>query len=105
MGLYTFLNAARSRGPYYVQIRRDRLQVRDVARGTTFDDEPLVAISRAKPAAPLAIGTAARAARNATVVNPFDHPRVIVDDFAVAETLLSHAFREVAGRTRWRPHR
>lgn len=36
-------------------------------------------------------------------INPFDHPRVLVDDFFIAEKIFAHAIREISGMTYFRP--
>lgn len=96
MALLKYLRASLSGGPYYVRIRRDRLTIRDVRGGGYFDDEPLVALTQDDPPKIEAIGAIARTTSSITI-NPFDHPRVFVADFLVAERVLNHAFRVVAG--------
>jgi rod shape-determining protein MreB len=85
-------------GPYYVRLRRDRIHIRDAKGLREFEDEPLVVLTDQDPPRIEAIGAAARRTKG-RIVNPFAHPRVIVDDFAVAEKLLQHAFKMVAPRT------
>ena len=78
---------------FYIQIWKNRLKVTCVRSGKTYDDVPLVAIDGEKITA---IGKKASIYTNA--INPFSHPRIIVDDFEVAEILLRHAFEVVSER-------
>lgn len=102
MSLVKLLQAATSGGPYYVRIRRDRLSVRNASGSGYFEDEPLVALTADSPPKIEAIGAVARSA-GVRYVNPFSHPRVLVEDFLVAEKLLQHAFRVVSGPSLLRP--
>ena len=84
-----------SGGPFYIRISRDRIKVRDASGGGYFDDEPLVGLSDDTPTIITAVGGNART--SAKWVNPFSHPRIIIDDFLIAEKLLMHSFRQVSG--------
>lgn len=50
----------------------------------------------------LAVGARARSIPG-THVNPFDHPRLLVHDFAVAEFIVRHAFAQLSQRKYFRP--
>ena len=100
--LLKVLGALLAGGPYYVRLRRNRINVRDASGGREFDDEPLLALSDGDQPRIEAIGVAARRTTN-RIVNPFSHPRAIVADFVAAEKLLQHAFREVSARRLIRP--
>jgi rod shape-determining protein MreB and related proteins len=96
--LFKYIRAALSGGPFYVRLRRSRLVVRNASTGAVFDDEPLISLtSDAKPRI-VAIGATARASAF-TPTNPFEHPRVFIADFLLAEVVLKHAFHEVASRS------
>ncbi|WP_343855877.1 rod shape-determining protein MreB [Aliiglaciecola litoralis] len=41
--------------------------------------------------------------RNEIAINPFSHPRVLFNDFYIAEKLLQHAFRKLSNIGFWRP--
>lgn len=82
----------------YVQIWEDRLKVVDVATGGVFDEAPLVAIETTAKGQKqiVAVGNKAKllpANRHIEVVNPFFHPRALLNDFSIAEKLLQHAFK------------
>lgn len=89
------LNGLFSGGPYYVQISRDLLSVENASTQSKFSDKPLVSISNSPKKKVLDIGSSAPT-QNATIVNPFDHPRLLVHDFQVTEKLFQHAFLKVA---------
>ena len=96
------VRAALSGGPYYVRLRRRRLSVRNASTGAIFDDEPLVALSEEPDPRILAIGAAARSA-GGRCCHPFEHPRILIADFQVAEVLLKYAFANVSSRSWLRP--
>lgn len=100
--LLSSIRAALSGGPYYVRLRRNRLVVRNASTGAVFDDEPLVALSSERRPRVIALGAAARTA-STVAVNPFQHPRILIADFLLAEALLRHAFRAVSPRSWIRP--
>lgn len=79
----------------YVQIWKDRLKVFDPATNRRFDQTPLVAIESGKI---VAAGKDARkfvGNSGVDVVNPFDHPRMLIGNWIVAERLLQHAIRSL----------
>lgn len=76
--------------------------MRNVSTGAVFDDEPLVALSTERKPRVIAVGAAARTA-SAVPANPFQHPRILVADFLLAEALLRHAFQAVSPRSWIRP--
>ena len=85
---------------YYVQVWDNRLRVVDVKRRTSFDQPPLLAMmpGNGRPRRIAAVGHQARAAAmagDATLINPFSHPRQLLADFAAAEMLLRYAFKQL----------
>lgn len=84
-----------SSGPFYVRISKARLKVLNVKTGKEFDDVPFVGLSDDRPPKIAAIGATANMLFERSF-NPFAHPRVIVSDFEVAETLLMYAFKLVS---------
>ena len=79
---------------FYIQIWQKRLKVTNLKSGNVYEDIPLVAIQDNKV---MAIGQKASIYPDA--INPFDHPRMIVDDFEIAEILFRHAIEKVTKRT------
>ncbi|NEV64969.1 rod shape-determining protein [Thiorhodococcus minor] len=88
----------------YIQCSERRLRVSSPQRAASFECEPLIALEdRPGRARVLAIGADARALEGRAgtrVVNPFAHPRIVIDDFAAAESLLKSAIRPLT-KGRW----
>lgn len=97
--MFSWFNFALSSGPLNVRVSRTLLSVANVATGARWEEAPLVAIRNepGKPKAALAFGGAARNI-SGEIVNPFDHPRILIADYAVGERLMRHAFRSVLSR-------
>jgi rod shape-determining protein MreB len=98
VSLFSILLNATTASPYYVRLRRDRLRVQDAQGSKCFDEEPLVAMSEDSPLRILAIGSDARRA-STVVINPFQHPRILIADFPIAEKLLAYAIQVVSGNS------
>lgn len=84
----------------YVQIRRDVIRLRDVSTGKEIQDAPLMAVSRSSRRTVLAVGRSAEqvAARQRVpfeVLNGFAHPRLIIDDFNIAEKTLQYFLQQL----------
>jgi rod shape-determining protein MreB and related proteins len=85
-----------SSGPFCIRIKRNQISVTDVATGRKWEDEPLIALSKKGNNKIIsAIGAAARETGD-DLINPFDHPRVLVADFVLGEKLLQHGFQMVS---------
>ena len=91
-------------GPYlYVQLSPDRLKLRDVRSGRSFDQPAVLAIARSGPRRIVALGDqalACGAAEPVELVWPFAHPRSLVGDCVVGEQLLKAAIQTLL-RGRW----
>lgn len=85
-----------SSGPYYVRLSKSRLIVLDVSTGKSFNDVPFIGLTEDSPAKVAAIGATANMLFERSF-NPFAHPRIIISDFEVGETLLMHVFKLVSG--------
>lgn len=85
-----------SSGPYYVRLSKSRLIVLDVSTGKSFNDVPFIGLTDDIPPKVAAIGATANMLFERSF-NPFAHPRIIISDFEVAESLLTHAFKLVSG--------
>ena len=73
----------------YIQIWENRIKVVDTVSGVVFDEAPLVAIETTKNGQKviIAVGNSAESINsnsNVIVVNPFSHPRALLNDFCVA---------------------
>ncbi|WP_409523688.1 rod shape-determining protein MreB [Nitrincola sp. MINF-07-Sa-05] len=91
----------------YLQVWEHRIKVTDVSTGRTFDEVPNVKIvTNAKGEKIIAaIGNQANNTQepNAVVVNPFSHPRTLLNDFLVAEKFLQEAFKTLLGKKLFSP--
>ena len=83
----------------YVRFDADEIVVADARSGRELRDAPFVAV-RSTPKGLLvhAIGAPARRVRepDVEVFNPFDHPRLVLHQFEIAEALLRYAFQMLA---------
>jgi rod shape-determining protein MreB len=95
MGILKWIRRMLTGGPFYVRISRDQINVTNSKSGSSFIDEPIVAISEPPNRTILAIGSKARIAGGVSV-NPFSHPRLFVYEFEVLEKLFQHAFSVVS---------
>lgn len=81
-------------GPYYLRISRDRVLIRNVSTGEVVEVAPKlgldgsdVVLSVGDPVSPGAVRT----------LNPFQHPRVLVNNFTGGEKIVQYAIRKLAG--------
>jgi len=89
----------------YIQLWSGRLRIYCIDTNEVFDEEPLMALKNNEKGQPVvvAIGNSVKALpsnERDTIVNPFQHPRLLVHDFQVAEKILMHGFRELH-KNRW----
>jgi len=81
----------------YVQIWENRIKVTDTQTGEVYDEAPLVAIETNSKGQKIisAVGNEVKSmvpSSEIQIINPFSHPRALLNDFLVAEKLLQHAF-------------
>lgn len=81
-------------GPYYIRINRERISVRNVSSGDSFECRALVGIDSANRVVSVGLPVSPDAVKQ---LNPFEHPRVLVDDFTIAEKVFAYAVRKVSG--------
>ena len=87
----------------YVQIWENRIKVTDTQTGEVYDEAPLVAIETNPKGQKIiaAVGNEVKSivpSSEMQIVNPFSHPRALLNDFFVAEKLLQHAFHLLLGK-------
>lgn len=92
----------------YIQAWEKRLKITNVTSHETFDEEPLVALQNDKRGRPVvvAVGNAVKNLVNAhqyVISNPFSHPRLLVNDFQVAEKVLAYGVKQVHKNRRLPP--
>lgn len=98
--MYKWLLGLLSGGPYYLRVNRQRLSIKDISSGRAFECRAVVGMDSAGKVT--AIGDAPGTA-SVKQVNPFDHPRILVHDYPVAEILFRHAIRQVSGMSFFSP--
>ena len=108
MSVFKFLRACYS-NDVYIQVWENRLKVRNLNNWVVFDDDPLIALQARDKRGPTveAIGRSVYQLPNKadlSILNPFSHPRSLINDFQCASKILMHAVRDVH-RARWfAPH-
>lgn len=105
MRFIAYLRSIFTSDPLYVRIRPDQLYIRNVANGREYRDRPCVALDDSDTV--VATGQAAiqEFSRNDKIrlVNGFDHPRSIINEFKNAELALQHGVRSIYGDTVFSP--
>jgi rod shape-determining protein MreB len=87
----------------YVQIWENRIKVTDIRTGEVYDEVPLLAIEENKKGQKIvvAVGNDVKALSSTStteIINPFSHPRGLLNDFLVAEKILQHVFHLLLGK-------
>ncbi len=82
-------------GPVYLRFDEQNIYLLEAGSGQELTDQPLVAVSRAKPRAILGVGREAVArvreqGDEFELINPFDHPRLVLQAFDTAEKMLHY---------------
>ena len=86
----------------YVQVWENRIKVTDILTKKIYDEAPLVAIEKNPKGQKIisAVGNEVKSiipSSDIEIVNPFSHPRALLNDFFVAENLLQHSFHLLLG--------
>lgn len=85
-----------TKGPYKIKLSRKLLSVTDTYSGKTWEQEPIVSIKDTDGEKIITgIGSDAKMTGD-TIINPFDHPRVLISDYTVGEKLIGYAFHAIA---------
>ena len=84
----------------YIQLWEDRIKIAHVELQSVFEEQPYIAIDNKEKKKPtvMAVGNAAYRLLGSSryeVLNPFSHPRLLVNDFEEAERVLQYGIREV----------
>ncbi|WNC68368.1 rod shape-determining protein MreB [Thalassotalea nanhaiensis] len=91
----------------YVQIWENRIRVVDTKSGKEFDEKPFVLIKENNKGVKViaAIGNDAEYVTSSKEesINPFSHPRFLLNNFYVAEKILQHAIYTLIGKFALRP--
>ncbi len=91
----------------YVQIWENRLRVVDTKTGKEFDEKPYL-LTRENGKGVKVIAAIGNNAQHATSsneesINPFSHPRFLLNNFFVAEKILQHAIYTLIGKFSLKP--
>ena len=108
--MFSYLRSVLTTGPVYIRIKKDWLSVKDVSSGKMYENTPDVAIQNVKGVKAIAaIGKDAWIEKQKhedeiEVVNGFNHPRVIIDDFTVAEKTIVYFLSQISDNKIIRPN-
>lgn len=89
-----------SGGPYYLRLNRERIAIKNISSGETIEFRSVMGIDDSRKVASIGDPVSPHAVQ---IVNPFDHPRLLVHDFTVAEKMCAFAFQEAANMSPLRP--
>jgi len=82
----------------HVQISEKSLKVINLKTGYTYEDKPLIVVEKNTRGEDIILSIGQDASLHPNAINPFSHPRVILDDFKMAELILRHAFVKMTER-------
>ena len=86
-----------SGGPCYARIDRTRVSIRDVSTGATFESAARIGLDSANRV--VSVGDASNP-DVARTVEPFEHPRIVMSDFACAVKLFQYGLHQLT-RFKW----
>jgi len=82
----------------HVQISEKSLKVINLKTGYTYEDKPLIVVEKNTRGEDIILAIGQDASLHPNAINPFSHPRVILDNFKMAKLILRHAFVEMTER-------
>jgi len=85
-----------SGGPCYARIDRARISIRDVSTGATFESAARLGLDSANRI--VSIGDMSPSV--VRTVEPFEHPRIVISDFACASKLFQYGLNQLT-RFKW----
>ena len=86
-----------SGGPCYARIDRTRISIRDVSTGATFESAAKMGLDSANRI--VSVGDMSNPDVVRTV-EPFEHPRIVISDFACASKLFQYGLHQLS-RFKW----
>jgi rod shape-determining protein MreB len=86
-----------SGGPYYVRFTKTRLSMHDVSSGNMFEIGARIGLDQNSRIVSVGDVVSAEAFRT---IEPFNHPRVVIADFACAVIVLRYSLQSVS-RLKW----
>lgn len=90
--LVKLLRRVLASGPYYVRLNKRRIVGRNIATGAVFESSACVSIDGSKTV--VSIGEPIDSAATVTIW-PFNHPRILIEDFTAAEEIFCYVVREL----------
>ena len=78
----------------YIEVCEKYLKVVNLKTGFTYKSRPLIAVDSNEKGEETILAIGDEASLYSHAINPFSHPRVILNHFKMAELLLRHAFEK-----------
>ena len=82
-------------GPYYLRVNRERVSVRNVSTGDFVEVAAKLGLDRADKILSVGDPVDPSAVR---VLMPFQHPRILIEDFTGGEKIVSYVIRQLFGK-------
>ena len=95
-----FIRGLLTGGPYYLRINRDRVSVRNVSTGDVVEVTPKLGLDSSDTILSVGDPVDPSAVR---VLMPFQHPRILIEDFTGGERIVQYAIRKLFGTGVIRP--
>ena len=95
-----FVRGLLTGGPYYLRINRERVSVRNVSTGDAFEVTPKLGLDTSNTVLSVGDPVDPSAVR---VLMPFQHPRILIEDFTGGERIIQYAFLKLFGTGAIRP--
>ena len=95
-----FIRGLLTGGPYYLRINRDRVSVRNVSTGDVVEVTPKLGLDSSDTILSVGDPVDPSAVR---VLMPFQHPRILIEDFTGGERIVQYAIRKLFGTGAIRP--
>ena len=84
-------------GPCYARIHRTHITIRDVSTGATFESAARIGLDSANRIVSVGDMSSPNIVRT---VHPFEHPRIVMSDFACASKLIQYGLHQLT-RFKW----
>jgi len=78
----------------YIELSDTSIKVTNLRTGNSYEDKPLIVVEHDKKGREEIVAIGKNASIYPNAINPFSHPRVIIDNFKIAGLILRHAFEE-----------
>ena len=87
----------------YIEISDKYIKVINLKTGITYEDQPLIAIDYNEKGEETILAIGKEASLHPNAINPFSHPRVIMDNYKMAELILRYVFKKAAQKNIFSP--